>query len=855
MKEELWINGYKMDLEENRISQTAQINDLAEIEDRQTSHTNRLKLPWTPNNIQALRYLGVIGSTSRIPYERVTVTYRVDGVELISKGVGQIKSTDDGYDLIAYSGNISLFNKLKGRRLSDLNYKDLDHFLTLSSYEESFSNTSGYIYGVANFGHLSFAGTALEITRQAPSVFQHTLWKKIFQEAGFTYSGDVFNLDDFKTEVIPPNRGYNVNEGSVSTTSLGDADTGNISKNLAFNNYTSFTDELDITGTIANTTLLNGKYLQIDFDGTLRLDIETDYDLSLGGSNFIAKINGQSIIDFALITGSGQTINRSVDVTVNDGDIISFEQFSYTEDTGDPRFNHRINFSSDTVVSLTSVTGEQFIEFSEIMPETSQIDFIKDVMQRYGLIFQPKGNNHYEFIRFETLANSKGNAEDWSDKLVSIGEEEYEIGDYAQRNYLKYQYEEDEPSTQDGYFDVTNENVQFEKDLITSIYKIPLVAEYFQLEPVYFVPLWNYDEDQEVVKNLETDIRVFRIKKINTTIVARFFGATNTSNITGDIPFLSLQNMSMQYFIGKNYQALNRLLNAPRKRSLYLFLTTIDMVNLDFFRLKYFKQLGKYYYLNKVSNFRSGSPVKCELIQINGGSIDGQSQNQPVSQLGLSEKYLDHNGVRRLSLQDFIDTVPPYFDPEYDAPEKIKIVSFGNSNTRITNNGTPILRAIELNANRLNLQIKDYGNNNAAHTIDFEFKIKSYGASTYSTVNGTIRAIVSEFVNQPPVADAGPNIVFQAEESGEPYNETIPVYGCNSSDPDGDTLTFSWQLLNAPPELTLTPNPTNPCYPSLTADYPTGIIRNETVTLQLTVTDTSGATDIDTTEILIKKTT
>ena len=45
-----------------------------------------------------------------------------------------------------------------------------------------------------------------------------------------------------------------------------------------------------------------------------------------------------------------------------------------------------------------------------------------------------------------------------------------------------------------------------------------------------------------------------------------------------------------------------------------LLITPIDIYNIDFFKLKYIEQLGQYFYLNKVVNFRDKKLTKCELI-------------------------------------------------------------------------------------------------------------------------------------------------------------------------------------------------------------------------------------------------
>ena len=84
-----------------------------------------------------------------------------------------------------------------------------------------------------------------------------------------------------------------------------------------------------------------------------------------------------------------------------------------------------------------------------------------------------------------------------------------------------------------------------------------------------------------------------------------------------ELPFLSLNNVSLQYYAINYFPAFIRLLEKPKKRVDYFLLDAVDIYQLDFFKLKYIKQLGQYYYLNKVRSFQEGKVTACELIQVN----------------------------------------------------------------------------------------------------------------------------------------------------------------------------------------------------------------------------------------------
>ena len=55
----------------------------------------------------------------------------------------------------------------------------------------------------------------------------------------------------------------------------------------------------------------------------------------------------------------------------------------------------------------------------------------------------------------------------------------------------------------------------------------------------------------------------------------------------------------------------------------------------------------------------------------------------------------------------------------------------------------------------------------------------------------SVKITVSSDSNQPPVADAGPDLIVAADA-------VIPLSAINSSDPDGDFLSYLWQLVQSP---------------------------------------------------------
>lgn len=215
MKEKLFINDELVDLPSDTIALTSQINDIGELKDRQSNFSNSLTLPFTPTNIRIMKMLGVAGNTSKLPYQDIKVKYSFEGIELISDGFGVIKNTAKGYSFIVYSGNKNIFSDIKGLKLSDLDFTQYNHNLTLQVFKDSHANTDGYIYAIANYSGSGDDTFVLET--YSPSFYIHTLFKMIFEQAGYTISGDIFSDADYKSRITTMANGSlrNVNDVNV----------------------------------------------------------------------------------------------------------------------------------------------------------------------------------------------------------------------------------------------------------------------------------------------------------------------------------------------------------------------------------------------------------------------------------------------------------------------------------------------------------------------------------------------------------------------------------------------------------------------------------------------------------------
>ncbi len=716
---ELFINGLKLELGNEVVSQTHQINDLAEIENRQCSYTNSFKIPPTPNNMAAFNMLGTPGNTSRVPYSKLTAKLLVDGLEIISKGYPTIKTFDGYYGIYIYFGIKDLVYALGEKTFADLDLSDLIHDVTLASFQNSFANTSGYFHALVNNGK-SITNNKFSIEYCPGAIFVSTLWDKIFKDVGFEYSGAIFNKSKFKKLVVVPNQGYEVTTPSPSSsTNLGTASSDSI--------YESGTDGqvfieqfFEFSGFQTNMFDINDPNNNIDkivnYSTGLLQDYEptnsTDYipvqagekytfssnymwmwynssKVKISGSyygvtpqhtltaptgaaylimsvlnedwNDLTMFKGESIPNVILddtyteftfnysgycklaifpsidLVNVGGYVTSLIKFYINDSNLFSIGSTDtsiilYVE-TGDTlkvelfvsglgEGSWSVNSYCDISFNLETYTSLN-IDYNSIMPVIKQNSFLKDIMQHFGLLFRQNRNNEFEFIELEELLTDRANAEDWSDKFVSYAEE-YSIGSYAQNNVFAYKYDEENTDFANGILVADNELLEQTKTLFTSIFNATAEIETlnfigdYQVK-LYQANLWLINTEGETTTYdpiKDKGYRIFEVAKHDVEVIIKNDFCENGLKVSNDVPFLDFEPCHWQNYIDRDYASFKKLLDSQKKVPALMNLDAVDIYNLDFFRLKYIKQLGKYFYLNKVANFVSGKLTKCELIEI-----------------------------------------------------------------------------------------------------------------------------------------------------------------------------------------------------------------------------------------------
>lgn len=644
-RERLFINEIEIELSNNEtaFARTLQVNDLMNLENRQSNFTKNIQVPKTPKNVQTFNWLGVVGNQSLLPYQKNTAKYIVGNEYLIYNGLVLINGTDDFYDITIYDGAIDLYKAIDNKTLADLDISGLTHSKNLATVINSFSSTTlPYKYILADYGGKTqyqsvvsgATASTINIDYLVPSVKVSYLWEKIYEKYNFTYSGSVFTTDDFKNLyltypkpinsigtltpiLVQPYCRFEQFTNAFSHTSLWFETAGS----STINHLLAITDERHFK--VAETATY-----KIRFKGTLQPRLSSKgavIDIWIG-KNSEAIPNANNVTGFEkILENIGGDYNTTYPVegelymTLNAGESIcmfgrAINGGFLTTITDSTALRDSLKFYIDKVDGGAP-------DFATTLKQFSTKDFLNEILQRFSLTpFKNKYTNNYEFKTLREIINLN-NVVDYSDKFLYTISEKYLYGSYAQKNNFKYKYNDENSTYNDGYISCNNLNLNDSKDVIQSKIYSPekeLSNELGYLTNTYKIWAKELTNDSEI-KYKELDNRFQLLRFQNKTFTSRRIGSEallTVTNITS-APSENFVGLNFQDIITNYYLDFSKILNSSKIIIANFNLNILDVSDFDFSRLYFIRQLGAYFLVNKIINFQLNKTTQVELIQIN----------------------------------------------------------------------------------------------------------------------------------------------------------------------------------------------------------------------------------------------
>ena len=631
--------GQFLDIKENeKVTYTIQVQDLADVSSVASSVTTSFKLPKTKNNYEALKSLSLPGDTSNLPYLKNVCKLYNFGTTLIDNGWLKINNSDEeSFNVNIENGIIDFFKDIEGKTIgNDLDLSDTNHNKDLITVINSFERND-YTYIIADYNglntYLKGGVNYINVDYLVPSLNSKYIWDKIFNSIGYTYSGSVFNSELFTNLWVtypkaPPTKADD-EQLPDPVLRLSTNKTGNIEfvEDLTYDII-----EFNLENVTTNDNdFLNNKLI-VKHTGTYNLKSIIDGYADYVVTNNWGDEDGSEksfLLPALRINGVIKLFSNDATLNLKQGDIVEFLCTWYGLSGSYISRIREIVFNSYDF-KLYQIS-QQVVDFGSEFIDVSLSEFIKEIMMRFALTpFIDVESKHIKFLTLSERINTN-NVKDWTDKFIKRTDENYIYKDYAQRNWLKHKYNDENATFNNGFLSVSNQTLQPQKDLysskfysfnneITSFYDSDFTNNSF--------PIWNREIKETInndttpptktydvnYKGLSNRFYFIRRKILPKTINigSQLLRIEETAN---DVAIVDTKNLSYSNAVN-NYKDFVKVLNDTRIHEIELFLNINDLLDLDLESLYYFSQENQYYILNRITIDLTNNINKAEFIRV-----------------------------------------------------------------------------------------------------------------------------------------------------------------------------------------------------------------------------------------------
>lgn len=619
----LYINDTECDLDEDEIIPVnKQVNDIAEMQDRQSDFTAQFKIRKTRAMRALFELSGEAGANTSFPYIQQSCRYVSNGIEMITGGYMILDKGDNQYYYASiYSGNLNFFKQIELLKLTDLSLTSTNHTWNLTDMNLSHTSDLDYLYPLCEpsddggMTPLKLVGNTVELFGGWiwPFVKIKAIWDEIFSTAKFTPEGDILTNDTFLKLFMPI---VNLTPPNISVVqylySL--AWYGRTNYTLAFNRFAG--GNTLIVG--SQQWLITG-YYKVPYTALykFRVGINIAYD----DGNPAPTIHvyegqpGASVAILSLVGTWGFGGMFTGEYTAVAGVYLSFWATPFNNCTG-------YSLAITEIVISTSAFSIPVTPHINL-PDLTQIEFVKLICNMFALIPDVTARDKkIKFWNYSDLYNNIPIARDWSAYLSEQDDEtEFKFGDYAQRNYIKYKESEDVIlGNGDAIIEIDDKTLPTEKDVVQfpvsfcDEITIDFTAPTVNVSRIAFNS-WDNVSDWKANKSI--DARIVYVK----TATGKTFKIWDTvamnagDTIVTDPKVASSLEISSSYIV-TNYAGLSRLLTKTNLRRAKFNLPVYEVAGLKHYIPIYLGQYKAYFYVNKINNYVPGQLCTIDLIKL-----------------------------------------------------------------------------------------------------------------------------------------------------------------------------------------------------------------------------------------------
>ena len=600
IRDELYINGDKVDVGDTDISLNYKSNLLTDISKIVSNNSYTIKLPKTAKNLALIECAHLPSSTTKFPYLKHVGNVLRNGIIIVKDANVVLLSVSEYIETALSWGNVTNFAEIvsSDKKLTDLEY-GTEEGTDWVVWNNKRSNSAQF--PLINYGFNSGDSNVW----YHPVITVKWILEKIQEESGVTFNFPSDKLTVINKMIIPlltRNDSQKINDAFPSSLkTVGYVIVESTFSYLKLNYIGNSTQQYASVGGPYGDRLYTKYPITLKVKGTIEMlvkynsgmDVNNQYlNLRVSQSDSSGNISSVSTIERKNYAAYIEAPN--VRLLFKFDDLVSIESDEFMHFT----IKAIATGASSSILSLT-VYDRNEISFGEKfplvpnLPDIKQIDFIKAVASMVGLFALPDGENGIKFIPFDNLSANKSKAVDWTNRVIMAYNSvtprnlQYTLDNIAQNNWFRYKEDDNVMGNYDGNIQVDDATIEYERDAIT----LPFSACSTK-GGVAYIPLYSYNDNGELQYN-----------KANPRILL----LDGTKGIFKGLEWTTL--------IANNYQTYKGLINNAKIVTEYIRLNSIELRDLEMDIPVYLAQYGCYLAIIEIKT-KENDICECKLLKL-----------------------------------------------------------------------------------------------------------------------------------------------------------------------------------------------------------------------------------------------
>lgn len=600
IRDELYINGDKVDVGDTDISLNYKSNLLTDISKIVSNNSYTIKLPKTAKNLALIECSHLPSSTTKFPYLKHVGNVLRNGIIIVKDANVVLLSVSEYIETALSWGNVTNFAEIvsSDKKLTDLEY-GTEEGTDWVVWNNKGSNSAQF--PLINYGFNSGDSNVW----YHPAITVKWILEKIQEESGVTFnfpSDKKTFIDKMIVPLLTRNDSQKINDAFPSFLKMvGYVIVESTFSYLKLNYIGDSTQQYASVGGPYGDRLYTKYPITLKVKGTIEMlvkynsgmDVNNQYlNLRVSQSDSSGNISSVSTIERKNYAAYIEAPN--VRLLFNFDDLVSIGSDEFMHFT----IEAIATGASSSVLSLT-VYDRNEISFGEKfplvpnLPDIKQIDFIKAVASMVGLFALPDGENGIKFIPFDNLSANKSKAVEWTNRVIMAYNSvtprnlQYTLDNIAQNNWFRYKEDDNVMGNYDGNIQVDDATIEYERDAIS----LPFSACSTK-GGVAYIPLYSYNDNGELQYN-----------KVNPRILL----LDGTKGIFKGLEWTTL--------IANNYQTYKGLINNAKVVTEYIRLNSIELRDLEMDIPVYLAQYGCYLAIIEIKT-KENDICECKLLKL-----------------------------------------------------------------------------------------------------------------------------------------------------------------------------------------------------------------------------------------------